>query len=229
MKPSLFGLFDDPWHHLSSYSESQRQKQTEAEVARRERSRKVQEEEERRMAEYYNNNNINNMTRPSANRQRHSKKVSRKNKSNIFAAAPSSSFVMVGEVEDDKNRIVRGLDGKYYNVGVGSIIPSSSSINVNEIMNKNKSNDVNMNSDNVTVNSAYDVGEDDHQFDVIGSQKTFRQNKTMLKKTTVVVPHFEVEDVSDEEDEELKELQSVWRNRIPSHGQWIEPVDAISW
>jgi hypothetical protein len=225
MKPSLFGLFDDPWHHLSSYSEFQRQKQAEAEVARRERSRKAKEEEERRMAEYYNNN-VNNMTRPSANRQRHSKKVSRKNKSNMFATTPSSSSVMVG---DDKVRIVRGLDGKYYNVGIGSIIPSSSSNDENETMNKNKSNEVmNMNSDNVTVNSAYDVGEDDHQFN-IGSQKTFRQNKTMLKKTTVVVPHFEVEDVSDEEDEELKELRSVWRNRIPSHGQWIEPVDAISW
>lgn len=36
-----------------------------------------------------------------------------------------------------------------------------------------------------------------------------------------------VEDVPDEEDEELRELHSVWRNRIPSLGQWIEPVDSF--
>jgi len=36
-----------------------------------------------------------------------------------------------------------------------------------------------------------------------------------------------VENVDDEEDEELRELRSVWRNRIPSPGQWIEPVETF--
>jgi hypothetical protein len=40
-----------------------------------------------------------------------------------------------------------------------------------------------------------------------------------LRKVTVVV-----EDASDSEDEN-DELKSVWRNRRPSPGQWIEPVD----
>jgi len=35
-----------------------------------------------------------------------------------------------------------------------------------------------------------------------------------------------VENVPDEEDEELKEMHSVWRNRVPSPGQWLEPVEA---
>lgn len=231
MNPS-FGFFDDPWHHhLSPYSEFQRRKQAETEVARRERIRKA-EEEERMMAEYNNKNN-NNMSRLITNRQRHSKKVQRKGKPNFFATSPTSSSLMVGEVEDDKNRIVRGLDGNYYKVG--SINLSSSSNNENETM-KNKLNNVNMNtvhdeyySDNASTDSANDGEDDDHHhnnlFD-IGSQKTGQQNETMLKQT--VLPH-EVEDVSDEEDEELQELRSVWRNRLPSPGQWIEPVDAICW
>ena len=35
----------------------------------------------------------------------------------------------------------------------------------------------------------------------------------------------EVEDVPDEEDEELRDLHSIWRNRSPSPGQWMEPIE----
>ena len=35
----------------------------------------------------------------------------------------------------------------------------------------------------------------------------------------------QVEDVPDEEDEELRELHSIWRNRSPSPGQWMEPIE----
>ena len=40
-----------------------------------------------------------------------------------------------------------------------------------------------------------------------------------------------VEDVSDLEDDELRELQSTKRNLIPSHGEWMEPLepDGISY
>lgn len=42
------------------------------------------------------------------------------------------------------------------------------------------------------------------------------------------VPRREiVEDVPDEEDEELRDMHSVWRNRIPSPGQWMEPVETF--
>lgn len=36
-----------------------------------------------------------------------------------------------------------------------------------------------------------------------------------------------VENVPDEEDDELREMKSVWRNRIPGPGQWIEPVESF--
>lgn len=43
---------------------------------------------------------------------------------------------------------------------------------------------------------------------------------------TVPVSHeVEVEDVPDEEDDELRELHSIRRNRSPSPGQWMEPVE----
>lgn len=34
-----------------------------------------------------------------------------------------------------------------------------------------------------------------------------------------------VEDVPIDEDEELRELHSVWRNRAPSPGEWMEPIE----
>lgn len=37
-----------------------------------------------------------------------------------------------------------------------------------------------------------------------------------------------VENVPDDEDEELREMRSVWRTRIPSPGQWMEPVESFS-
>ena len=39
-------------------------------------------------------------------------------------------------------------------------------------------------------------------------------------------PKIIVENVPDEEDEELRELHSVWRNRVPSPGEWMEPIES---
>ena len=36
-----------------------------------------------------------------------------------------------------------------------------------------------------------------------------------------------VETVPDEEDAELNDLHSIWRNRAPSPGQWMEPVESF--
>lgn len=36
-----------------------------------------------------------------------------------------------------------------------------------------------------------------------------------------------VENVPDEEDDELREMHSVWRNRVPSPGEWMEPVESF--
>lgn len=38
---------------------------------------------------------------------------------------------------------------------------------------------------------------------------------------------FVVEDVPDSEDDELRELHSVWRNRKPSPGAWMEPIESL--
>jgi hypothetical protein len=43
------------------------------------------------------------------------------------------------------------------------------------------------------------------------------------KKTLTLV----VEDVPLDEDDELRELHSIWRNRVPEPGQWMEPVESF--
>lgn len=50
-------------------------------------------------------------------------------------------------------------------------------------------------------------------------------NDKSTKKKQITIT---VEDVPFDEDEELKELHSVWRNRAPSPGQWMEPVDSFN-
>ena len=39
---------------------------------------------------------------------------------------------------------------------------------------------------------------------------------------------FVVEDVPDSEDDEFRELHSIWRNRKPSPGAWMEPIESFS-
>lgn len=36
-----------------------------------------------------------------------------------------------------------------------------------------------------------------------------------------------VENVPDDEDDELRDMRSVWRNRVPSLGEWMEPVESF--
>jgi len=50
------------------------------------------------------------------------------------------------------------------------------------------------------------------------------QNSREPKKKTFTLL---VEDVPNDEDEELRDLHSVWRNRAPSPGQWMEPVESF--
>ena len=48
-----------------------------------------------------------------------------------------------------------------------------------------------------------------------------------IKQVTIPRAVAVVEDVPYEEDGELNELHSVWRNRQPSPGNWMEPVDSF--
>mmetsp|Transcript_26936 Transcript_26936/g.57992 ORF Transcript_26936/g.57992 Transcript_26936/m.57992 type:complete len:240 (-) Transcript_26936:155-874(-) len=54
----------------------------------------------------------------------------------------------------------------------------------------------------------------------IASREASPMEEDSLPRQEIVV-----EDVPNEEDEELRELRSVWRNRVPSPGQWIEPIE----
>lgn len=45
--------------------------------------------------------------------------------------------------------------------------------------------------------------------------------------TKSLKPLIEVEDVPDDEDDELRDLHSVWRNRVPSKGEWMEPIESF--
>lgn len=52
-----------------------------------------------------------------------------------------------------------------------------------------------------------------------------QQKHSMLPAHSDIV----VETVPNEEDDELRELHSVWRNRRPSPGQWMEPCEYYCW
>ena len=55
-------------------------------------------------------------------------------------------------------------------------------------------------------------------------KSSIEDNSNIPKKTITLV----VEDVPLEEDEELRDLNSVWRNRMPSKGEWMEPVESYT-
>lgn len=67
-----------------------------------------------------------------------------------------------------------------------------------------------------------DHSHEDHFYDALD---THPEPATDSVKVQSRLQSVEVEDVPDEEDGELKELHSIWRNRSPSPGQWMEPVE----
>jgi hypothetical protein len=55
------------------------------------------------------------------------------------------------------------------------------------------------------------------EFPVVGRRASKSGKKRSKKKVTIIV-----EDASDSESE--NDFKSIWRNRRPSPGQWMEPV-----
>jgi hypothetical protein len=53
-----------------------------------------------------------------------------------------------------------------------------------------------------------------------------KESKTPRRRRATVLATVLVEDASDSEDED-QELNSVWRNRRPSPGEWMEPVESM--
>ena len=81
-----------------------------------------------------------------------------------------------------------------------------------------------------TSSLRYDLDNDDSQ---IKSHTSYKHPmyKKGEQKDKAAVPLSEivvVENVPDEEDDELRELHSIWRNRTPSPGQWMEPIESFS-
>jgi hypothetical protein len=80
-------------------------------------------------------------------------------------------------------------------------------------------------SESESVTSDQDTPEKSHQ-QTVNESKPFKggqhqlQRKTILSRKSFVV----VEDASDSEDED-DAIKSVWRNRRPSPGNWMEPVE----
>ena len=58
------------------------------------------------------------------------------------------------------------------------------------------------------------------------NRSSFDSSVPRLKQYQDMGEIFVVEDVPDSEDDELRELHSVWRNRKPSPGAWMEPIES---
>lgn len=67
----------------------------------------------------------------------------------------------------------------------------------------------------------YDLDNDDSQ--IKSHNNMYKKDKAAVPLSKIVV----VENVPDEEDDELRELHSIWRNRTPSPGQWMEPIESF--
>merc|ERR1719389_213573 len=68
--------------------------------------------------------------------------------------------------------------------------------------------------------------------DIIGENDSCKKHPaqkeyTYRPKWVTPLDGVSVEDVPDEEDDELRDIHSVWRNRVPSPGQWMEPVESF--
>lgn len=63
---------------------------------------------------------------------------------------------------------------------------------------------------------------EDHFYDALDTHPELAKDSIKVQPKLQSV---KVEDVPDEEDEELKELHSIWRNISPSPGQWMEPIE----
>ena len=65
----------------------------------------------------------------------------------------------------------------------------------------------------------YQEAHDDHVYESTG---IYTASLPVQKRPKIIV-----ENVPNEEDKALRELQSVWRNRVPSPGEWMEPVESF--
>lgn len=133
-----------------------------------------------------------------------------------------------------KSSVVRGPDGRLYRVSEqpnahtrwnydddesSRTCSETSSSSMSE--EEEETHDVDMNED--TANDEFTYTPDSSNSSSL--QYTGRIWDNDAKSLKPLGVEVEIEDVPDEEDDELRDLHSVWRNRVPSHGQWMEPID----
>merc|ERR1719203_1462206 len=210
-------MMEDELRRKSEYERRQRmQEQMTREEKRR---RRMIEEERTRKAEYERRRRVE------LQRRRHGMEMLHREgskKEELARSRQSADSYPPGIV-------VRGPDGNLYRViapsrhekddtnkaGTGTQYDQNTTTSdenkANEVT-KDKSEMTNTNSDASPECKDFDDGTTDT---VLPAQNDEPQHEIV------------VENVDDEEDEELRELRSVWRNRIPSPGQWIEPVETF--
>ena len=109
-------------------------------------------------------------------------------------------------------QIMRGQDGRLYRVLVEPSL-------------RNEKHDDIMDTDSETGSVAedevfYECRDNEDESSVVTGVDT-----PATKQRWVPLQTIPVENVPDEEDDELREMKSVFRNRRPSPGQWLEPVE----
>jgi hypothetical protein len=234
MSPSF--VHGDPWHS-SSYGLRRRQ----AELARRERSMMRTEERTREEAAEYERGRRRPDERSMAREEYHitpggtmysSERGGRGGETGRTTRRQQRAASVAG-VTLPAGAIVRGPDGRLYRV-VGP--PRSEDAIPDGIAGKaTKDNDQNAAEGDVIPDGKCDAAStnestDDCSDDSQEISSRVHPDKTMPQKyASSPREEFLVEDVPYEEDDELRELRSVWRNRLPSPSQWIEPVESLCW
>lgn len=108
--------------------------------------------------------------------------------------------------------LVRGNDGRWYQVPLEN----------GENDHNHKPSSKNVSTPTIRKSSSGRVTERLRQMELTKekSRKTIKNQKKSPRCPTVLV-----EDASDSERDDDNDLKSIWRNRRPSPGQWMEPVE----
>ena len=225
-----FGLqspyFGDPFS--SPYDRRRRQ-----EMARRQR---MMEEERRRKAEYERRRRVEE--RLALEEQQRRREMEMMQRERTMAKQKQRQRLQKKQTirsagSYPPGTIVRGPDGNLYRVvaptgydrnsSMGSFSDSTSDIESN-CSTENKENEV----EGPTSQGISSIKTKSKKLDNDdGTNSKTTTNVTSMQTKQEPLDQILVENVPDDEDEELKELHSVWRNRIPSPGQWMEPVESF--
>lgn len=219
-------MMEDELRRKSEYERRQRMQEK---IAREEKQRRYMIEDERkRKAEY---------------ERRRRLELQRRHGMDIFQTGRSKKeeAARFGDNTDyyPPGTVVRGPDGNLYRV----VTPSrherddiekpgnetQCDQNTTTFDEKNKTNEAS-NDDMEMMSNSSDGSSECQDFDDDFKMENYPESTT---DTVPAVQNNEqhhgivVENVDEEEDDDLRELRSVWRNRIPSPGQWLEPVETF--